>query len=113
MTNFKRSPFRTVVQAAMHWNVHVERERNELEDRADQRRTGTGPRHQVRAIRAAHERDFFVHTLPGLRGSLSGVPEGGAMWIAVLLPRHFVLDLRGCPWTFGLEVPQAFLSQTR
>ena len=54
-------------------------EKNELADRASQRQTGTVPRHEVSAIRAATERIFFVHTSLGLRGSLSGVPEGGTM----------------------------------
>ena len=36
-------------------------EKNELADRANQRQTGTVPRHKVSAIGAATERNFFVY----------------------------------------------------
>ena len=36
-------------------------EKNELADRANQRQTGTVPRHKVRAISAATERNFLGH----------------------------------------------------
>ena len=65
--------------------------KNELAERVSQRQTGTVPRNKVSAIRAVTERTFFVHTLLGMRRSLSGVPEGGAMQTAVFVTPSIVL----------------------
>ena len=54
-------------------------ETSELADRANLRQTGTVPRHKVTAVRSVTERVIFCSYAIGLRGSLSGVPEGGAM----------------------------------
>ena len=79
MTKFKGAhsePLFTLLRTGMY---KLKGEKNELADRASQRQTGTVPRNKVSAIRAVIERTFFVHTFPAMRGSLSGVLEGGAM----------------------------------
>ena len=72
MTKFKGSAVGAVIHVATHWNVHVE------SDRATLRQTGTVPRHKVSAVKSVTN-EFFRSYAIGLRGSLSGVPEGGAM----------------------------------
>ena len=55
------SAFGAVIHVGTHWNVHVERRKSELADRATLRQTGTVPRHKVSAVRYVTDRVSFVH----------------------------------------------------
>ena len=81
MTKFKGAhsePLFTLLRTGMYT---LKGEKSEFADRATLRHTGwnTVPRHKVSAVRAVTERTFFCSYAIGLRGSLSGVREGGAM----------------------------------
>ena len=61
MTKFKGGhpePLFSLLKTGMYT---LKSEKNELADRANQRQTGTVPRHKVSAVRAAAERNFFGH----------------------------------------------------
>ena len=78
MTKFKGAhsePLFTLLRTGMYT---LKGEKSELADRANLRQTGTVPRHKVSAVRAVTERTFCSRAI-GLRGSLSGVPEDGAI----------------------------------
>ena len=71
MTKFKgghSEPLFSLLRTGMHT---LKGEKNELADRAAQRRTGTVPRHKVSATEAVRESTFFVHTPRGLREIVS------------------------------------------
>ena len=91
MTKFKGAHSERLFNVLRTGMYTLRAKKNELADRASQRQTGTVPRHEVSAIRAATARTFFVHTSPGMRGPLSGVPEGGAAQITVFVTPSFVL----------------------
>ena len=79
MTKFKGAhsgPLITLLRTGMYT---LKGEKSELADRANLRQVGTVPRHKVSAVKSVTERFFFCSYAIGLRGSLSWVPEGGAM----------------------------------
>ena len=93
MTKFKGAhsePLFTLLRTRMYT---LEGEKSELAGRANLRQTGTAQRHRVSAVRAVTERTFFCSRAIGLRRSLSGVPEGGAMWIMVFVTPSIVRAL--------------------
>ena len=84
MTKFKGAhsgPLFILLRTGMYT---LKGEKTELVDRATQRQVGTVPRHKVSAVKSVTERVFCSKTI-GLRGSLSGVHEGGAMLIMVFV----------------------------
>ena len=81
MTKFNRAhsePLFTLLRTGMYT---LKGEKSELAHRAIPRQVGTVPRHKVSAVKSVTERVFFCSCsyAIGLRGSLSGVREGGAM----------------------------------
>ena len=93
MTKFKGAhsePLFTLLRTGMYT---LKGEKSELADRANLRQTGTVPRHKVSAVRAVTERTFFCSRAIGLRGSLSGVLEGWAMWIMAFVTPSIVRAL--------------------
>ena len=79
MTKFKGThsePLFTWLRTGMYT---LRGEKSELADRATLRKTASVPRHKVSAVKSVTERDFFCSYAIGLRGSLSGEREGGAV----------------------------------
>ena len=79
MTKFKGAhsePLFTLLRSGMYT---LKGEKTELADRATERQVGTVLRHKVSAVKSVTERVFFCSYAIGLRRSLSGVHEGGAM----------------------------------
>ena len=79
MTKFKGAhsePLFTLLRTGMYT---LRGEKSELADRATLRQAVTVPRHKVSVVRSVTKRFFFCSYAIGLRGSLSGVREGGAM----------------------------------
>ena len=79
MTKFngaQSEPLFTLLRTGMYT---LKGEKTELADRATQRQVGTVPGHRVSAVKSVTERVFSCSYAIGLRGSLSGVHEGGAM----------------------------------
>ena len=79
MTKFKVAhlgPLFTLLRTGMYT---FKSEKSELADRANQRQTGTVPRHKSERSQIRDGTRFFCSYTIGLRGSLSGVREGGAM----------------------------------
>ena len=90
MTKFKGAhsePLFTLLRTGMYT---LKGEESELADRAILRQVGIVPRHKVSAVKSVTERVFFCSYAIGLRRSLSGVREGGAMWIMVLVTPSIV-----------------------
>ena len=83
-----------------------------LADRATIVKQGV-PRHKVSTVRAGTDRTFFVHTSPGMKRSLCGVLEGGAMWNIVFVTPSFALALCVIRGTLRLEVSSELFSLTR
>ena len=72
-------PWFNLLRTGMHT---LRGEKNELADRASQHQTGSAPRQVVRN-QCRDRTHLFVHTSPGMRGSLSGVPvtwEESVIW---------------------------------
>ena len=78
MTKFKgvhSEPLFTLLRTEMYT---LKGEKAELADRATLRQVRSVPRHKVSAVKSVTERTFCSYAI-GLRESLSGVREGGAM----------------------------------
>ena len=112
MTKFKGAhsePLFTLLRTGMY---ALKGEQSELSDRANQRQVGTVPRHKVSAVKSVTERVFLFISI-GLRRSLSGVREGGAMQNMVLLPRQSFIHVVSSADPLGLRALFERTSVTR
>ena len=105
MTKFKEAhsePLFTLLRTGM---CTLKGEKSELADRTNLLQTGTAPRQKSERSQIRDGTNLFCSYAIGLRGSLSGVPEGGPCRLWFLLPRQSPIHYVSSADPFRLEGP--------